>query len=178
MTVDVEEYLKSPQEGDRIDVVALGGTMGAHGVWVEDEKIFDVGQRVLLFLDSGGDERIPAGAYHVSPYSAEIGPGVRADTSLLEGIELGIEQERSISVFAGGSGAVPVSVMSLLGYSDETELSATGYKVDAEGQSSEVNLTDYGIHVNYEDKISIRSNETVSVPITLEVAEDATPWEM
>lgn len=176
MTVDVEEYLKNPQQGDRIQVMALGGTIGGHGMWVEDEKIFDEGQRVLLFLEQGGDERIPAGEYHVGVYSAAIGSEAGADKSLLEGIELAIE-ERAVSVGKGESRIVQVSVTSLLGYSGETDLSVEGYKMDAEGRISEVDLADYGINIGHEDVIAIEPNETVSTAITLAVAQDATPGE-
>lgn len=175
MTVDVEDYFRNPQQGEKIQVVALGGTIGGHGMWVEDEKIFDEGQRVLLFLEQGGDERIPAGEYHVGVYSAAIGPEASAE-SLLEGIELAIE-ERAMSVGEGESKSIQVSVTSLLGYGGEVDLSVKGYRMDAEDRLSRVDLADYGINIGHEDVIAIEPNETVSTAITLEVAQDVTPGE-
>jgi len=51
MTVDVEEYLKNPLDVNSIRLESRGGEIpGVGGMWVEDQIIYEVGDRALLFL--------------------------------------------------------------------------------------------------------------------------------
>jgi len=59
--IKVEEYLKNPKPYDLIDAYGLGTKNG--GVWIEDQTVFEIGDRVLLYLYKEN------GKYKISPYS-------------------------------------------------------------------------------------------------------------
>lgn len=50
MQVQVEEYLKNPQESRILTAKSIGGTIGNYGYWMEDSPIYSREDRVLLFL--------------------------------------------------------------------------------------------------------------------------------
>jgi len=59
--VKVEEYIKNPKPYDLIDAYGTAAKNG--GIWIEDQTVFEIGDRVLLYLYKE-DEK-----YKISPYS-------------------------------------------------------------------------------------------------------------
>jgi len=59
--IKVEQYLKNPKPYDLIDAYGTGTNNG--GIWIEDGTVFEIGDRVLLYLFKEG------GKYRISPYS-------------------------------------------------------------------------------------------------------------
>lgn len=63
-TISVEKYLKNDTSAQSLSIVSSGSKNS--NVWVEDDPIFDTGDRVLLYLNSDGN------VYHMSQYSTVL----------------------------------------------------------------------------------------------------------
>ena len=63
-TISVEKYLKNDLNQQTIEISSSGKKDSE--MWVEDEPIFDTGERVLLYLNRQGN------SYVISPYSTVL----------------------------------------------------------------------------------------------------------
>lgn len=63
-TISVEKYLKNDTNAQSLSIVSSGSKHS--NVWVEDEPIFDTGDKVLLYLNRDGN------VYHMSQYSTVL----------------------------------------------------------------------------------------------------------
>lgn len=63
-TISVEKYLKNDTNAQSLSVISSGSKNS--NVWVEDEPIFDTGDKVLLYLNRDGN------VYRMSQYSTVL----------------------------------------------------------------------------------------------------------
>lgn len=130
MSLDVEEYLKNPRGADTIFLESRGGEIfGVGGMWVEDEIIFEKGNRVLVFLDDPKD-----GVYKISPFSSLIEDSKISGNDLIRGIELRAENhiiklnngetknmKLLLDSFFGYDKATPINVAAFSSYDSDTD---------------------------------------------------------
>ena len=69
--VKVIRYLKNSQPDEVIQVIGSGAH--GEGVWVEDSTIFEIGERVVLYLDSD-DNALQVGPYSFSTQTDIVNP--------------------------------------------------------------------------------------------------------
>lgn len=69
--VKVIRYLKNSQPDEVIQVIGSG--VHHDGVWVEDSTIFEIGERVVLYLDSD-DDTLQVGPYSFSTQMDTVNP--------------------------------------------------------------------------------------------------------
>lgn len=122
MTLEVEEYLKNPLDIEKIRLKSLGGDIGAYGVWVEDEIIFDRGERVLVFLQGPKKDN----TFEISPFSISVLDRKSMGNDLIKGIELRADEHR-VTLSKGESGNITLLLDSFFGYDKMTPLSVSGF---------------------------------------------------
>jgi len=69
--VKVIRYLKNSQPDEVIQVIGSG--VHGEGVWVEDSTVFEIGERVVLYLDSD-DNALQVGPYSFSTQTDIVNP--------------------------------------------------------------------------------------------------------
>jgi len=70
--VKVIRYLKNSQPDEVIQVIGSG--VHSEGVWVEDQTVYEIGEKVVLYLDSEKDNTIRIGAYSFSTQLDIVNP--------------------------------------------------------------------------------------------------------
>ena len=148
MTVEVEEYLKNPLDVDKIGLESRGGEIpGIGGTWVEDEKIFDVGDNVLLFLYEP-----KGGFYKINPYSTLIVDDKISGMDLIKGVELRADDNR-IVLGKGETKSISMVLDSFFGYNKLTPISIAGFTIydsetgDGTPYENPADLDKFGIHI-------------------------------
>lgn len=174
MTVQVEEYLKNPLDTNSITLESRGGEIpGVGGMWVEDEKIFEEGDRLLLFL-YGSD----GGVYKINPFSVLIRNADNSGMDLVKGIELRADNNR-IEISKGESGNVSLLLDSFFGYGENTPIRVSGFTTyDSETEESVLyenpdDLEKFGLHIE-PIFISPNINGTRSFELSIKVDANAT----
>lgn len=171
MTVDVEEYLKNPLDTDSIRLESRGGSIpGIGGQWVEDEKIFENGERVLLFLYEPSNN-----IYKISPYSTSIDAKKTSGIDLIKGIELRTDENR-ITLSKGESSSITLLLDSFFGYDSATPVSVSSFTLyDSDTNDGTLfedpsDLEKFGIHIK-PTMITPNVNSTIAfdLPITIDV---------
>lgn len=155
MSLDVEEYLKNPRGTYTITLESRGGEIfGVGGMWVEDEIIFEKGDRVLVFLyDPTG------GVYKISPYSSLIEDSQIPGNDLIKGIELRADNH-IIKLNNGETQSMKLLLDSFFGYDKPTPINVAAF-------SSYDSDTDK--FIQFEDpadlkKFGININNTIVIP--------------
>ena len=173
MTVNVEEYLKNPLDVDSIRLESRGGEIpGVGGMWVEDEKIFEIGDKVLLFLYEPKD-----GVYKISPYSTLIDANSTSGIDLIRGIELRADDHR-IALSNGESGHITLLLDSFFGYDKATPISVAAFTTyDSISDKftlyeDPTDLEKFGIHIK-PAMITPNVDSTVTFDLPITIDEDA-----
>ena len=173
MTVNVEEYLKNPLDVNTIRLESRGGEIpGVGGMWVEDQKIFEIGDKVLLFLYEPKDD-----VYKISPYSTLIDANGISGIDLIKGIELRTDNHR-IALSSGESGHITLLLDSFFGYDQATPISVeafTTYDSDSDKFTLYEDPTDlekFGIHIK-PTMITPNVDSTVTFDLPITIDEDA-----
>ncbi len=173
MTVDVEEYLKNPLNVDSIRLESRGGEIpGVGGMWVEDQIIYEVGDRALLFLYEPKDN-----IYKINPYSVQIGDGEISGNELIMGIELRSEDQVT-KLKNNESSHIKLFLDSFFGYDKETPVSVaafTTYDSDTDKFTLYENPKDlekFGIHVK-SVMVTPNIDGTVSFDLPITIDKDA-----
>jgi len=147
MTLEVEEYIKNPLDVDTIRLQARGGDIGAYGTWVEDQVIFDKGERVLVFLQGPKNDD----TYEISPFSISVPDRKSIGNDLIKGIELSADENR-ITLSKGESGNITLLLDSFFGYDAKTMIKVTSFThYDSSGNDTSyedpLELEEFGIHI-------------------------------
>jgi hypothetical protein len=173
MTVDVEEYLKNPLGVDAIRLESRGGFIpGVVGIWVEDAKIFEHGERVLLFLYEPANN-----VYKISPYSTSIGAKNTSGIDLIKGIELRADDNR-ITLSKGESANIALLLDSFFGYDKVTPVSVSSFALyDSDTDDSTLfedpsDLEKFGIHIK-PAMITPNVNGTAAFDLPITIDADA-----
>lgn len=173
MAVNVEEYLKNPLNADHIELESRGGQIpGIGGTWVEDEKIFDVGDHVLLFLYEP-----KGGFYKINPFSTLIVNDKISGMDLIKGVELRADNNRIISS-NGETNHVTLVLDSFFGYDIPTPISTAGFTIydsktgDDTLYENPEDLDKFGIHINTV-LITPQANGSVTFDLPITVDENA-----
>lgn len=173
MTLDVEGYLKNPQDSQKIRLEARGGSIpGVGGTWVEDEIIFERGERALLFLH--GSENI---IYDISPYSKKLDDNHASGIDLIRGIELGAENN-TVTLGLGDAGNISLLLDSFFGYDKKTSVDVSGFSVynrttgNSELFEDPTDLEKFGIHIGTLEVVP-NANKTLSFSLPIATDKDA-----
>ncbi|MGI0012156.1 MAG: hypothetical protein ACREBU_01745 [Nitrososphaera sp.] len=123
MQVQVEEYLKNPQESRILTAKSIGGTIGNYGYWMEDSPIYSREDRVLLFLyKQDTEDKI----YRISyPTGVIQDPGL-SGTDLLRGFAIK-SQNDTIALAKGADALALISLESFFGYDSPTNLTISSF---------------------------------------------------
>lgn len=174
MTVDVEEYLKNHLGTDSIKLESRGGTIpGIGGQWVEDEKIFENGQKVLLFLYESTNN-----VYKISPYSTSIDSKNTSGIDLIKGIELRADNNR-ITLSKGESAKITLLLDSFFGYDRVIPVSVSSFTLydsvtdDSTLFEDSSELEKFGIHIK-PTMIAPNVNGTIAFDLPITIDSDAT----
>lgn len=150
--IKVDEYLKNPKPYDLIDAYGLGTRN--NGIWSEDDTIFGIGDRVLLYLYLGDDK------YKISPYSF-IAPKSCEKHQLLDLPIIPGEPDR---------GFVPASNPIYLTSPYENETATKG-----SSSEGDLVLKNKEIRINYDAWNNHRGNMDFDIEITITREDDTTP---
>lgn len=155
MTVSVEEYLKNTLEEDPkfLRMMARGGNIGPLNMWVEDQRIFNKGERVLLFLYNPEQvDEEDDGTFRIGAYSTSIPSYNISNKDLLKGIALRTENNQFVVIKKSQSDNIVFLLDSFFGYDAKTVIKIVSFThYDSSGNDTSYedpsDLEQFGIHI-------------------------------
>jgi hypothetical protein len=177
MQVQVEEYLKNPQESRTLTAKSIGGAIGNYGIGIEDSPIYDKGNRVLLYLyrENPGDK-----IFRISFPTGIIQDQNVTGSDLLKSISLYSATNDTIPLFRGTDATAVLSLESFFGYDSLTNVTATSFTFynssspDYSNSGSIADLSDFGLSVGpVYDSITPRPNGTVTIEFKISATNKA-----